>query len=151
MEKITAYYIIRFFQLDYSYYLRRTNPNTFFTSPTSLDEVKDLQDLKTNKTTGPNSLPNKIIKQVKNVISSPLSEQINKSFSKGVIPPALKIAEVVPVFKSESSVQCNNYRLASALPNVSNVIEKMMHKRLTLIWVGGRGVNFTPHPLLVST
>ena len=40
-----------------SYYLKRPNPNTLFTSPTSTDEVKDnMQDLKANKSTGPNSL-----------------------------------------------------------------------------------------------
>ena len=46
---------------DYSYYLQHPNSNTFFTSPTSPDKVKDIiQDLKTNRSPAPNSLPNKI-------------------------------------------------------------------------------------------
>lgn len=45
---------------DYSYYLRHPNPNSFFTSPTSPDEVKDnIQYLKINKSTSSNSLLNK--------------------------------------------------------------------------------------------
>ena len=49
---------------DYSYYLTNPNPNIFFTLPTSPDEVKNvIQDLKANKSTGPNSWPNKITKQ----------------------------------------------------------------------------------------
>ena len=50
---------------DYSCYLKSSNPNTFFTSPTSPEEVRNvIKDLKTSKSTGPNNLPQKIIKQV---------------------------------------------------------------------------------------
>ena len=45
----------------YLYYLRYAIATTFFTSPTSSAEVKDnIQDLKTNKSTGPNGLPKKL-------------------------------------------------------------------------------------------
>ena len=55
---------------DYSYYLRCPNPNTFCTSPTSLDKVKNvIHDLKTTKGSGPNRLPHKILKQI-NVLST---------------------------------------------------------------------------------
>ena len=51
---------------DYSHYLRSPNQNTFFSSTISHEEVINfIQDLKTSKSTGPNSLPHKIIKQIK--------------------------------------------------------------------------------------
>ena len=51
---------------DYSYHLKSPNRNTFFTSPTSSEEVINvIQDLKTGQSTCPNSLPQKIIKQTK--------------------------------------------------------------------------------------
>ena len=93
--------------------------------------MKDIiQDTQTNKSTGTSSLPNKIVKQDKDVISFPRSELINKSFSKGIFPSALKIAKVVPVFKSESRLLRNSYRPISLLSNLSKIIEKLMHKRL---------------------
>ena len=93
--------------------------------------MKDIMQNKTNKSTGPNSLPNKITKQAKDVIYSPLTEVINKSFSKRIFPSALKISKVVPVFKSESRLPCNNCRPISFLSNVSKIIEKLMCKRLS--------------------
>ena len=58
---------------DYSYYLRRPTPNIFFTPPTSPQEVINIiQDVKTSKSAGPNSLPQKIIKQIEKTISLPL-------------------------------------------------------------------------------
>ena len=61
---------------------------------------------------------------------SPLAELINKSFQSGIFPDIFKIAKVIPIFKSESRVLCNNYRPISLLSNISKLIEKLMHKRV---------------------
>ena len=70
------------------------------------------------------------MKQIIDVISAPLVKLINKSFHNGVFPNILKIAKVIPTFKSESRVACNNYRPISILSNIGKIIEKLMHKRL---------------------
>ena len=75
-------------------------------------------------------MPQKIIKQIKKTISLPLSELINKTLAQGIFPSAFKTAKVVPIFKNESRILCNNYRPISLLSNVSKIIEKLMHKRL---------------------
>ena len=41
-----------------------------------------------------------------------------------------KIYIKIPIFKNESRVACNNYRLISLLSNIVKIIEKLMHKRL---------------------
>ena len=61
---------------------------------------------------------------------APLAKLINRSFHNGVFPNILKIAEVIPIFKSESRVACNNYRPIFLLSNIGKIIEKLMHKRL---------------------
>ena len=38
-----------------------------------------------------------------------------------------KIAKVVPIFKSETRLLCNNYRPISLLSNIGKIIEKLMH------------------------
>ena len=70
------------------------------------------------------------MKQIKDVISAPLAKLINRSFHNGVFPNILKRAEVIPIFKSESRVACNNYRPISLLSNLGEITEKLMHKRL---------------------
>ena len=95
-----------------------------------MEEVNDLiSDLKTSKSTGPTSLSTKIMKQINDIIASTLVELVNKSFQSGIFPDVSKIAQVFSIFKSESRVLCNNHRPISLLPNISKLIEKLVHKR----------------------
>ena len=64
--------------------------------------------MKNSKSTGPNSIPTKILKIIKKSISTPLSALINNSFANRTFPNVCKIAKVVPVFKNESKLLCNN-------------------------------------------
>ena len=64
------------------------------------------------------------MKQIKDAISPPLAKLINRSFHNGVFPNILKIAKVIPIFKSESRVVCNNYRPISILSNIGKITEK---------------------------
>ena len=70
------------------------------------------------------------MKKIKDAILAPLAKLINRSFHNGVFPNILKIAEVIPIFKSESRVACNNYWLISRLYNIGKITEKLMHKHL---------------------
>ena len=60
------------------------NPNlTFFITPTTIEKVNDpISDLKAGKSIGPSSLPRKIMKQLNDIIASPLAELTNKSFQR---------------------------------------------------------------------
>ena len=114
----------------FSSFLNNPNNLTFFITPTTVEEVNDLiSDLKASKSIGPSSLPTKIMKQLNDIIASPLAELINKSFQSGIFPDIFKIAKVIPIFKSESQVLCSNYRPIPLLSNISRLIEeKLMHK-----------------------
>ena len=79
---------------------------------------------------GPNSIPTKILRLIKDKISIPLSKLMNKSFSTGCFRNIYKTAKVIPIFKTESRLLCNNYRPISLLSNISKIIEKIMHQRL---------------------
>ena len=112
-------------------YLKHPNPETFFISPTTPDEIENIiKSLKSSKCVGPNSIPTKMLHLIKDKISIPLSELINKSFSAGCFPNICKTAKVIPIFKTESRLLCNNYRPISLLSNISKIIEKIMHQRL---------------------
>ena len=72
-------------------------------TPTTVEEINDLiSDLKTSKSTGSNSLPTKIMKQLNDIVDSPFIELVNKSFQSGIFLDIFKIAKVIPILKSES-------------------------------------------------
>ena len=61
-----------------------------------------ISDLKITKSTGPNSLTTKIMKQFKDIIASPLDDLVNRLFQSGIFLDIFKIPKVIPIFKSES-------------------------------------------------
>ena len=52
------------------------------------------------------------------------------SLDQGIVPDAMKLAKVIPIFKAKSKESFNNYRPISLLSNISKVLEKVVHKRL---------------------
>ena len=54
----------------------------------------------------------------------------NKSIETGVFPSKLKIAKVIPIYKSKDKQSFTNYRPISLLPSISKIYEKLVHKRL---------------------
>ena len=54
----------------------------------------------------------------------------NLSFSAGLFPKILKQAKVITIFKKGDQQDCNNYRPVSLLSNISNIIEKLVHRQL---------------------
>jgi hypothetical protein len=49
----------------------------------------------------------------------------------GVFPDDLKVAIISPIFKSESKLECNNYRPISVLSVVAKVFEKLISNQLS--------------------
>ena len=123
---------IKFSPKHYTDYLSSTNTNTFFLTPTDKNEIAFIKSsLDSYKSSGPNSIPVKILKLLKNDISQQLSDIFNMSFLTGQFPSVLKIAEVIPMHKKQSKVDYANYRPISLLPNIEKIIEKLMYKRLS--------------------
>ena len=87
--------------------------------------------LDSHKSSGPNSVPVKILKLLKNDISQQLSDIFIVSFSTGQFPSVLKIAKVIPIHKKQSKVDYTNYRSISLQSNIEKIIEKLMYKRLS--------------------
>src|SRR6218665_1549755 len=63
-------------------------------------------------------------------VAWPLSEIINCSFKTSIVPNALKIAKVVPIFKKGERDNITNYRPISILPYFNKFFEKIMYDRL---------------------
>ena len=91
---------INFLPRHYTDYLCNTNKNLFFLTPTDKNEISFIiSSLDSHKSSGPNSIPVKILKLLQSDISQQLRDIFNMSFSTGQFPSVLKIAKVIPIHR----------------------------------------------------
>jgi hypothetical protein len=98
--------------------------------PTSDEEVTNIIKTLKNSSPGWDGISVSILRNTCSHIVKPLVYLLNLSLSSGLVPNELKVAKVIPIFKSgESSALCN-YRPVSILPILSKILEKLMYVRL---------------------
>ena len=106
----------------FSDFLRNRSNISYFVNPTDKTEIENvISSLDSNKSVGPNSIPTKILKLLKNDISSQLSE---------IFPSILKTAKDIPIHNKDSKLKFSNYRLISLLSNIEKFLERLMYNRM---------------------
>ena len=107
-------------------YLEGEVGHTMFLNPVD-DQViiRTVQSCKNKMSTDYND-----IKQIINQIVRPFVHICNVSFQTGVFPDKMKIAKVVPLFKSGEKNVFTNYRPISLLPQFSKILEKLYIERM---------------------
>ena len=128
---------ISFSHKHFSNFLKNRFNISFFVSPTDKKEIENvISSLDSNKSVGPNSIPTKVLKLLKNDIFSELSEIFNVSFSSGIFPSILKTAKVIPVHTKDSKLDFSNYRPISLLSNIEKILERLMYNRIYKFFSG---------------
>lgn len=113
------------------YVLENLNASSMMIEPTDPNEIINIiKGFSNNKAAGYDDVLTRIIKTVSYSLATPLVSLFNLSFETGIFPDQLKIAKVIPLFKSDDKRMINNYRPISILPVFSKIIEKLMHRRL---------------------
>ena len=122
---------ISFSHKHFSDFLKNRSNISFFVSPTDKTEIENvISSLDSNKSVRPNSIPTKILKLLKNDISSQLYELFNISFSSGVFSSILKTAKIISIHKNNSKQDFSNYRPISLLSNIEKNLERLMYNRM---------------------
>jgi hypothetical protein len=104
---------------------------SFTNSPVTHSEILDvIKSLQSKNSTDFNGLSASLIKQISYQIANPLKHIINLSLSSSIVPTQLKIAKVIPVFKSGDRRSMDNYRPISLLSIFSKILEKVVCNRL---------------------
>ena len=81
-------------------YLNAPICNSFLLFPTTATEIEtEINGLNPTKSVGPFSIPIKILKTLRVLLSEPLVYLYNRSFLTGVVPEKMKVARVIPVYK----------------------------------------------------
>ena len=100
-------------------YIENNSSKSFFLFPTNKNEISSIiSSLNANKSFGPNSIPTKILKLLKDEILSHLSDIYNISFSMGAFQSVVKTTRTIPVHKRYSKLDYNNYCPVSLLSNI---------------------------------
>lgn len=113
-------------------YLNDVNvQNSFYLYPTNTNEVaKIVKQMKNGLSTGHDTLNNSLLKYIIEGITDPLVHILNSSLEKGIFPDNMKLAKIIPLFKSGDNSELGNYRPISILPTLSKVLEKIVAGRL---------------------
>lgn len=125
--------IPRIYHDNYTNALPETNYNSKLETltPCSPDEIiKIIKNLDSNASTGIDGISTKAVKCISHLIANNLSICFNKLLSEGIFPQTLKIAKVMPIFKSGPKTEPGNYRPISVLPIMSKILEKILFSRL---------------------
>ena len=113
-----------------SKFLKNCNEIYFVIAHVSNKEILDIINSLENKSTGPSSIPLKILSVIPDLIIWPLAYIINLSFLTGECPNLLKIVKVIPIHKGGSTQDMKNYRPISLSSIFDKISEKLIHKRL---------------------
>jgi len=112
-------------------YLDSNISDSIFFKPTNEQEIKLIIDsLKSSFSKGHDNYSVNTLKHCVNELSSPLCVIFNRSMQDGVVPDDLKIAKIVPIYKSDDKKTISNYRPISVLPAFSKILERLIYNRL---------------------
>ena len=113
---------------DFKQFLNNPSSFSLFLSPiTSAEIINIINKLDSRKS---NDISPKLLKALSSSFSNALSYLFNSCMLSGVFPDELKIAKVIPLYKSGSSNLMSNYRPISILPTLSKIFEKLIHSRI---------------------
>jgi len=105
--------------------------NSFYFAPTDENEIETIiRQMKPKTSFGHDEISPKLLKDTYSSILKPLTYIINLSMSTGTVPNEMKLAKVIPIYKSDDKSKFKNYRPVSLLPAFSKVLERVIYKRL---------------------
>ena len=103
-------------------YMEHANKRCMFLEPVDDQEVLTLIKQCKNKTSEDyNNISMNTVKNIAETVLQPFSFICNLSFSTGSVPNKMKIAKIIPLYKSGNKSLFNNYRPVALLPQFSKM------------------------------
>ena len=111
-------------------YMGQPLVNSIFLSEVTSNEISQILGSLKNGAAGYDEINACLLKLVSPFISEPIMYLCNQFLTEGLFPMELKLANVVPLYKSDDSFVFHNYRPLYLLCVISKVFEKVMYNRL---------------------
>ena len=116
--------------IDPPSYMGESLKETLFLLPVTETEINKIIKALKDSATGHDDISAQFLKLSVDFIVNPLMHICNISLTEGVFPDSLKVANVIPLYKSDDPMYINHYRPVSLLCMLSKVFEKIMYDRL---------------------
>ena len=97
---------------------------SIYLEPVTENEINTLNKALKDTATGFDNMNSMSLKISSEILIKPLTHICNLSLTQGIFPSQLKIANVIPLYKSDDPMWFNNYRPVSVLCILSKVFEK---------------------------
>uniref|UniRef100_A0A8C7XUM2 Reverse transcriptase domain-containing protein n=1 Tax=Oryzias sinensis TaxID=183150 RepID=A0A8C7XUM2_9TELE len=108
-------------------------PHSIFLSDVNENElISIVNNFKSKNSKDCEDIDMKVVKKVIHSVAKPLTYICNLSLQTGRFPNQMKIAKVIPIYKSGDKHQFTNYRPVSLLPQFSKILEKIFNDKLAL-------------------
>ena len=104
---------------------------TIYLEPVTENEINTLIKALKDTVTGFDNMNSMSLKISSETLIKPLTHICNLSLTQGIFPSQLKIANVIPLYKSDDPMLFNNYRPVSVLCVLSKVFEKVMYNKVS--------------------
>jgi len=115
-------------------YMPIRNMRSMFLYPVAPSDVLfNTYNLKPKLSQGYAGISTKLLKESIPNILQHITHIINRSFVTGIVPQDLKIAKVIPIYKSSDQSLLQNDRPVSLLPVVSKILETILYKLLSFL------------------
>ena len=111
-------------------YMKDRIVNSMAILPVVQEEVEKIIKGLKESSAGWDLIDCKVVKQTHMSFILPLTHIMNLSLMTGIVPLELKVARVIPIFKSGETNVFTNYRPVSVLPLFSKILERLMYNRL---------------------
>ena len=111
-------------------FMKFNNASVFGVTQVEESEIVNIIGNFNDSAAGWDEFKPKVIKSIKHSVKIPLAHISNLSFTSGIFPKELKIANIVPIFKADDEMVFTNYRPVSVLPVFSKLLERLMYNRL---------------------
>ena len=112
-------------------YIKDRNEHSMYLQPTDTTEISHIIKNLKESSAGYDEIQAKVVKASLLYLIEPLKNLINLSLSEGIFPNELKIAKVIPIYKSGDPMLVQNYRPISILPLFSKIFERVVASRIT--------------------
>mgnify|MGYP001800036924 CR=1 FL=1 len=105
--------------------------SSLYLQPTTEQEIAETcASFRAGTAAGYDEITMNIVKESIGLITQPITQIVNLSLISGVVLNTMKLARVIPLFKSCDFSLFTNYRPVSVLPAFSKISERIVYKCL---------------------
>jgi hypothetical protein len=116
-------------ETHFKYLPNKTLSSIYLRPVTKKEIIKLIKNLKSSSP-GWDNITADVVKESYELFIEPLLHVINLSLKHGYFPDNMKLAKVLPLFKSGDKMMFSNYRPISILPIFSKLFERVMYNKI---------------------